>query len=79
MAVRRLGKDIVRDKRFGMKNVAQNSSGLLWGTAGAAFRSRLEVQNVAKGASRTKINLHLDTYFHVRSGSGAFGIRYYNG
>ena len=33
----------------------------------------------AKGGSRVKENIHLETYFHVRSGSETFRERYSKG
>ena len=45
VALRRLGKDILRDKRFGLKKEAQNGSGLHWRIDGAESWSCLEVQN----------------------------------
>ena len=51
MALRRLGKDIIRDKRFGLK----------------------------KEPPEGRTNLHLDAYFHMRSGFEAFRERYYKG
>ena len=33
----------------------------------------------SKGASRAKEDLHLDTYFHVRSGFEGFRERYFKG
>ena len=45
VALRRLGKDIIRDKRFGLKKEAQNGFGDHWRIACASFEGRLEVQN----------------------------------
>ena len=42
---------------------------------GAVWRPKM----AAKGASRAKINLHLDMYFHVRSGFEAFSEKYFLG
>ena len=36
-----------------------------------------EAKMAAKGASRAKENLHLDTYFHVRNGFEAFRETYF--
>ena len=45
MALRRLGKNILRDKRFELKKEDQNDSGLHWQIDGAAFWSGLESEN----------------------------------
>ena len=43
--------------------------------SGAVWKPKM----AAKGASRAKINLHLDMYFHVRSGFEAFSEKYFLG
>ena len=40
---------------------------------GAVWRPKI----AAKGTPRAKEDLHLDTYFHVRSGSESFRERYF--
>ena len=79
MALRRLRKDIVSDKRFDLKKKFKMAPATIGASPtqrlGAVWRPKM----AAKGASRAKENLHLDTYFHMRNGSEAFRERYFNG
>ena len=79
MASRCLEKGILRDKCFGWKKKLK----MALASIGESLTQRLGVvwrtKMAAKGASRAKENLHLDIYFHVRSGFEAFRERYFKG
>ena len=73
MALRRFGKAMIEDNGFWAPKMAPASSeapptqrlGIVW-------RRKM----VSKDASRAKENLHLDTYFTLRSGFETFRERY---